>query len=193
MIEPARILLISGSLRARSSNGAVVETAASLDLPEIETALYDGIPRLPHFNPDDDFDPLPATVIELRAQIERANGLMFCTPEYAGALPGSFKNLLDWTIGGPEMHEKPVAWINCAQPGRGLNAIDSLKKVLGYASTTIVEEACIELPVPPDAIGKNGLISDVGIRDGIGGAVIALAKRSARPSGLRDGRSASAD
>ena len=32
---------------------------------------------------------------------------MFCTPEYAGGLPGSFKNLLDWTVGGGEIYRKP--------------------------------------------------------------------------------------
>ncbi|WP_306796085.1 NAD(P)H-dependent oxidoreductase [Nocardia sp. XZ_19_369] len=25
--------------------------------------------------------------------------VLFCTPEYAGTLPGSLKNLLDWTVG----------------------------------------------------------------------------------------------
>jgi NAD(P)H-dependent FMN reductase len=40
--------------------------------------------------------------------------VLFCTPEYAGALPGSFENLLDWTVGGGEMYRKPVAWINAS-------------------------------------------------------------------------------
>ena len=34
-------------------------------------------------------------VAGLRAAIGAAGALLFCTPEYAGALPGSFKNLLD--------------------------------------------------------------------------------------------------
>lgn len=32
---------------------------------------------------------------------------MFCTPEYAGALPGSFTNLLDWTVGDQSQHLTP--------------------------------------------------------------------------------------
>ena len=50
--------------------------------------------------------------LELRAAIERAAGVLICTPEYAGTLPGSFKNLLDWTVGGTEISDKPVAWVN---------------------------------------------------------------------------------
>jgi chromate reductase, NAD(P)H dehydrogenase (quinone) len=37
--------------------------------------------------------------------------IAFAAPGYAGALPGAFKNLLDWTVGGVEMDRKPVAWI----------------------------------------------------------------------------------
>ena len=62
--------------------------------------IYEGLATLPHFNPDDDVEPLPGPVFELRAQVDAAAAVMFCTPEYAGALPGSFKNLLDWSVGG---------------------------------------------------------------------------------------------
>jgi NAD(P)H-dependent FMN reductase len=34
--------------------------------------------------------------------------------EYAGTLPGSLKNLLDWTVGGGEIYGKPAGWINVA-------------------------------------------------------------------------------
>ena len=50
---------------------------------------------LPHFNPDADGEPLPAAVANLRAQVAAADAVLFCTPEYAGALPGTFKNLLE--------------------------------------------------------------------------------------------------
>jgi chromate reductase len=38
--------------------------------------------------------------------------LLFCTPEYAGALSGCFKNLFDWTVGGGEMYAKPATSLN---------------------------------------------------------------------------------
>jgi NAD(P)H-dependent FMN reductase len=42
-----------------------------------------------------DTDP---AVVELRAAIAASDAVLFSTPEYAGALPGSFKDLLDWTV-----------------------------------------------------------------------------------------------
>jgi NAD(P)H-dependent FMN reductase len=172
----ARIVLVSGSLRGGSTNSAVVNTATALDLPGIETVVFDGMSALPHFNPDDDFDPLPPSVVELRATIGIAHAVLFCTPEYAGALPGSFKNLLDWTIGGEEMYEKRVGWINASAAGRGLNAHDSLRKVLGFAGTTIIDAACLEVPVPRGAIGENGVIEDQSVCAAIGEALAALAE-----------------
>ncbi|MGH4015240.1 MAG: NADPH-dependent FMN reductase [Pseudonocardiaceae bacterium] len=93
---------------------------------------------LPAFNPDDDHEPLHPAVADLRRQIA-ADALLFCTPEYAGALPGSFKNLLDWTVGGSEIYGKPVCWINAssvAAPTGGADAHASLAKVLGYVVPT---------------------------------------------------------
>jgi hypothetical protein len=95
MSTPPVILMLSGSLRADSSNESVLRTAYAV-APDarIGAVLHDGLGELPHFNPDNDTDPLPVPVVELRAAIERAAGVLICTPEYAGTLPGSFKNLL---------------------------------------------------------------------------------------------------
>jgi NAD(P)H-dependent FMN reductase len=57
--------------------------------------LYEGMAELPAFSPDQDGELLPAAVADLRAQIRASDTLLFSTPEYAGGLPGSFKNLLD--------------------------------------------------------------------------------------------------
>ncbi len=68
---------------------------------------------------------------------------MFCTPEYAGTLPGSLKNLLDWTVGGGEIYGKPVGWINVAMGGRGTGAEEHLAMVLRYVGAVAVEQACL--------------------------------------------------
>jgi hypothetical protein len=54
----------------------------------------------------------------------------------AGELPGSFENLLDWTIGDDQpglIYQKHVAWFNVFAHG-AVNAHESLRKVLGYAA-----------------------------------------------------------
>ncbi|MBS1845112.1 MAG: NAD(P)H-dependent oxidoreductase [Actinobacteria bacterium] len=176
-----KLLLISGSLRGASTNSATLRTAAALAPDGIETTIYDGMGRLPHFNPDDDpadgvgLDPEVAT---LRAALAEVDALLLSTPEYAGALPGSFKNLLDWTVGGGQTYEMPVAWINisgAAAPSGGADAHESLRKVLGYTGAQIVEEAVLRLPLARDDLGADRLIARPEAREAIVGAVRALA------------------
>ena len=103
MARRSKILLMTGSLRARSTNTSVLRTAIALAPNDIEATLYEGLVDLPHFNPDDDHDPLHPAVESLRTEVRRADALLFSAPEYAGALPGSFKNALDWMIGDDQV------------------------------------------------------------------------------------------
>jgi NAD(P)H-dependent FMN reductase len=177
MSSDARLLLISGSLRFQSTNTAALRSAVRVAPEDVRAVLFSGLADLPHFNPDDDGDRLPAAARELRAEIRRADALLFSTPEYAGALPGSFKNLLDWTIGDDQpgsIYAKPVAWINVSPRGVA-GAHEELRTVLGYAHATIVEAACAIIPITSAMVDVDGLIHDPVVRDQIAGVLAALA------------------
>src|SRR3954453_1043254 len=95
------ILLVSGSLRGGSTNAAVLRTAGALAPDGVDAVFYTGMAELPHFNPDDDVEgqAVHPAVAAMRSAMARADALLVCTPEYAGALPGAMKNLLEWTVG----------------------------------------------------------------------------------------------
>ena len=178
------ILLVSGSLRDGSTNVAVLRTAAALAPDGVGTELFGGLAELPHFNPDDDLEgrPVHAAVAAMRAAVARADALLICTPEYAGALPGALKNLLEWTVGDAGTYDKPVGWINAsgpAAPTGAADAHDSLRKVLGYAGADIVEDACARIPVERSAVGGDGIIADAEVRAAIAAAVARLAAHAA--------------
>ena len=178
------LLLVSGSLRDGSTNTSVLRTAAEVAGDGVTTTLYTGMGDLPHFNPDDDREdePVHPAVAALRAESAAADALLLSTPEYAGALPGAFKNLLEWTVGDGGTYDKPIAWINASGPaaptGAG-DAHDSLRKVLGYVHADIVEEAVARIPVTRDAIGPDGTVSDPALRERIAETVGALARHVA--------------
>lgn len=174
-----QVLLISGSTRAGSTNSALCRTAPLCAPAGVIAQNYEGLAGLPHFNPDDDRDPLPTPVAELRASVAAADAVVFCTPEYAGTLPGSLKNLLDWTVGGTEFNDKPVAWIKAAaDPHRGEGAHATLATVLAYVQADVVDDACLHIPVARDAIGANGVIADPGTCTLIGRALTTVTARS---------------
>jgi NAD(P)H-dependent FMN reductase len=138
-----RILLISGSMRAGSWNTLALRALHERELPGVTTDLYQGLSRLPVFVPD--VTPVPAEVDDLLSRISRADAVVFATPEYAGGLPGALKNLLDWTVGGGQLYDKLVAWLDVANPGRGAGARDQLRTVLGYVAARVVDPACVHI------------------------------------------------
>ena len=56
--EPRRIPAICGSLRAGSTNAAVLRTAAAVAPARASVRSYGGLGALPHFDPDHDIEPL---------------------------------------------------------------------------------------------------------------------------------------
>lgn len=167
--------MLCGSLRSGSSNAALLRTAQTLIPQGFSAYYYDGLDKLPHFNPDDDNDPLDPAVMDLRTRIRDAIAVLICTPEYAGALPGSFKNLLDWTVGGIEIGEKPTAWINVsASTTQAADAHASLRVVLSYTGADIVEKACAHIPVLTTMIDEHGLLADEEVRSRVAESLAAL-------------------
>jgi NAD(P)H-dependent FMN reductase len=133
-----RILAIPGSLRATSSNAALLRAAARDAPPGVEVVLYEGLATLPPFSPDLDVEPLPAPVADLRAQIAAADGLMICSPEYAHGMPGTLKNALDWLVSALEALGKAVLLVS-ASPGGAAHAHAQLAEVLRTMNLKLVD------------------------------------------------------
>src|SRR4051794_7422999 len=112
LVFSMKILAISGSLRAVSSNTAVLRAAVRLAPDGVEIVLFDGLSGLPFFNPDLDGDQLPAAVAAFRGLIGEADGILISSPEYARGVAGVLKNALDWLVASFEFPNKPVALIN---------------------------------------------------------------------------------
>jgi NAD(P)H-dependent FMN reductase len=172
-----RVLGISGSLRRVSLNTAVLNAMAALAPKGVEVAVYGSLEALPAFNPDRENDPIDA-VADFRTRLQEADGILFSTPEYAHALPGAFKNAIDWVIGTGELVEKPVALVNPSP--RSTYAQDSLREILATVSAHLVPEACVTVPLtgrtlPPEGIPADGEIA-APLRDALDRFAEAIAK-----------------
>jgi len=155
------VVVLSGSTRAASTNTAFARTAAAHPPAGASVTAWLALTELPHFDPDLDRDPLPAPVAALRDLLAGADAVVLCTPEYAGALPGAFKNALDWTVGSIVFSDKPVAWIKVAADARrGEGAHAELATVLGYVQARVLPEACTHVPLDRNGVDADGLIAD---------------------------------
>lgn len=182
--SPVLLLALSGSLRSKSSNTELLRAAAALAPDGVEIELHGGIGQLPHFNPDLE-DALPPIVVEFRARVAAAAGLLISSPEYAHGVPGSFKNALDWLVGGPEFVYKPIALFN-ASP-RASYAQESLAETIRTMSGRIIAEASLSLPLLGQRLDAEGIIARPelagAIREAIDAFVVAIRASSATIAG----------
>ena len=155
-----RLLAISGSLRARSSNTETLRALAILAPGRVTVSLFDGLAALPPFNPDLDVEGMtpPQPVQHLRDQVEAADGIVICSPEYAHGVPGSLKNALDWLVSAPEVVMKPIALVS-ASP-RSIHAQASLAETLRTMATVLVAEAAFVVPLANRGMDATAIAAD---------------------------------
>jgi chromate reductase, NAD(P)H dehydrogenase (quinone) len=174
------VLGISGSLRQRSHNTALLRAAAKAAPEGVELRLYDGLGSLPPYNEDHDTDTPPAAVVELRELIADADALLISTPEYNGTVPGQLKHALDWASrprGSAVLAGKPVAVIGASTSEYGaLWAQDHLRKALGIAGARVLDT---EFPGGrvAERIGPDGELADDDTVESLLGVVEALAEQ----------------
>lgn len=151
------ILAISGSLRHQSSNIAILEYLKQ-SAANHQFTIYDDMGSLPHFNPDLDTDTPPESVNNLRKQLKIADAVLICSPEYAFGVPGSLKNLLDWTVSSGDFVDKPVALITASSQGQ--YAHEALLRTLGAISAKIPEGGSLLIPFIRTKINNEGKFID---------------------------------
>jgi chromate reductase, NAD(P)H dehydrogenase (quinone) len=142
-----RILAISGSLRANSSNTAILRAIVRLAPNNLNVLIYHQLGNLPHFNPEIDGDRPLAVVQDWRTQLKQSDGVIICTPEYAHGIPGVLKNALDWIVSSGEFMNKPTAVISASpSPDGGNRARDSLMQTLAVMMAEIAEDTTLLIP-----------------------------------------------
>jgi len=165
-----KIIAICGSLRAQSSNRALLQAALKVAPEGVEVTIYEGLAGLPHFNPDDDEEGTtpPPAVAELRSLLASADGILISSPEYAHGVPGSLKNALDWLVSDGALVDKPIALIN-ASPVGGQYAQSSLVETLTTMNWRVVGTWASPKKVRDENIDKEVaetiLAALVGLRD----------------------------
>lgn len=153
-----KIFAISGSTRKGSSNEAILKAIAEEFKAILEIDVYNEIDRLPHFNPDLDNDNVTSVVKDLRERIQRADGVLICTPEYVFSLPGSLKNAIEWNVSTTLFSNKAVAFIVAAASGE--KAFQSLGLILTTIESRIAAGSKLLIKGAKAKVGTDGAMKD---------------------------------
>jgi NAD(P)H-dependent FMN reductase len=117
---------------------------------------------LPHFSPDLDVADAPPSVASFRHQLQDADGILICTPEYAYGMPGVLKNGLDWTVSSGEFVHKPVLTMSASPFAMGgEKAHASLLLTLSALSAHVIEGEMLTIPFIRKKLDAHGNLIDL--------------------------------
>jgi chromate reductase len=159
MTSIKKVLAISGSTRKSSTNLNLIKAIIALASDQLDIKIFEGLSDLPHFNPDLDTNHPPNNVADFRQQLNQADGILICTPEYAMGVPGTLKNAIDWTVSSMEFAHKPVALITASSSGQKGHA--SLLETLKIIESDIPEDSQLLISFIKTKINAEGKIIDL--------------------------------
>jgi chromate reductase, NAD(P)H dehydrogenase (quinone) len=177
------VLGIAGSLRRDSWNRKLLGNAAELLPAGAELELWEGLKEVPPYDEDDDVQPAPAAVAQLRAAIAGADAVLIATPEYNSSIPGVLKNAIDWAsrpLATNALRNKPVAVAGASTGAFGaVWSQAELRKVLSATGARVVE-GDVAVGHAPERFDADGRLIDDELREQLG-ELLRLLVQEAQP------------
>jgi chromate reductase, NAD(P)H dehydrogenase (quinone) len=152
------VAILVGSLRKESFSRKLAKALIGLAPPSLKLEIIE-IGQLPSYNQDDDANP-PAASAAFKQQVQKADAVLFVTPEYNRSVPGVLKNAID-IASRPYGHS---AW--SGKPGAVIS--NSPGAMGGYGANHALRHSLVFLNVPamaqPEAYigGISGMFDDKG-------------------------------
>jgi NAD(P)H-dependent FMN reductase len=116
-VAKKNILAINGSASRNSSNERLIRQVISMTSDEFNVTVFNDLKKLPHFDPQLSSDNPPSVIMEFREKIERADGVIICTPEYIFSIPSGLKNAIEWCVSTVAFSNKPLGIITASASG----------------------------------------------------------------------------
>ncbi|HJU22242.1 MAG TPA: NADPH-dependent FMN reductase [Casimicrobiaceae bacterium] len=142
MSQEWNVAVVVGSLRKDSYNRKMAHALCRMAPPSLHCEIVE-IRDLPLYNQDDDANP-PAPSVAFKARIEKAQAVLFVTPEYNRSVPGVLKNAIDIAsrpYGKSAWNSKPCAIVSVS-PGAigGFGANHALRQSLVFLNMPALQQ-----------------------------------------------------
>tara|TARA_R110002167_G_scaffold66801_5_gene188982 strand:- start:694 stop:1260 length:567 start_codon:yes stop_codon:yes gene_type:complete len=155
-MDKLKLVALSGSLRNLSYNSSALQALKMLSANDADINIV-SLGNLPLFNPDRESDNIPS-VMALKSNIEKADGLIISSPEYAHGISGVMKNALDWLVSGEEFVNIPIMLINTSP--RATHAQQMLREIIVTMSGNIIEKSSVVIPLLGTSLDEQGIVID---------------------------------
>lgn len=112
-----KIFVINGSASENSANQKLIDNVADLTKGFFNLIVFNELKTLPHFNPELSVENTPKAILAFRQNIENADGILICTPEYVFSIPSGLKNAIEWCVATNVFTDKPLGIITASANG----------------------------------------------------------------------------
>lgn len=154
----SKILVIPGSLRARSYNARLAAWAVKeltlIDVEATRIALEDY--AMPLYDPEEEIrSGPPHNAVKLKQMMMAHHGIFIVTPEHNGSIPAVLKNAIDWVSRVRERGDPPFAAFRnrvfaiasaSSETQGGLYGLAALRTILALGCGALVISEQVAVP-----------------------------------------------
>jgi NAD(P)H-dependent FMN reductase len=158
MTKKLNILGINGSASQNSSNLAILKYVAELGQSNYNLTIIDDLTELPHFKTELTDHNVPEKIIEFRTQIEQADGIIICTPEYVFSIPSGLKNAIEWCVSTVVFSDKPIGLITASASGE--KGQEELELIMKTVQTKFTPETTLLIQGVKGKVNSEGKVQD---------------------------------
>lgn len=158
MTVKKNLFVIIGSASQNSANQKLVDKFANLTKDDFNLTIFNDLKLLPHFDPELSIDNPPQQIIKLRYEIEKADGILICTPEYVFSIPSGLKNAIEWCVSTTVFSNKPIGLITASANGE--KGHDELQLIMKTVMTKYTDDTVLLIQGIKGKINEQGQIQD---------------------------------
>jgi chromate reductase, NAD(P)H dehydrogenase (quinone) len=160
-----RIFIINGSASVNSANSLLIDHIRQALGNGFTVTVFNSLKSLPHFDPALSIENTPPTVVEFRHQVEAADGIIICTPEYVFSIPSGLKNAIEWCVSTTVFSGKPAGLVTASASGQ--KGHEELQLIMQTVMARFTTGTTLLIPAIRSRFDAEGNVKDDGTRDAI--------------------------
>jgi chromate reductase len=170
------ILALSGSLRSASTNRGLVRAAIESAPAGITVTTFE-LRDVPMYDGDVEDAGPPQSVLDLKAAIAGADGVLLVSPENNASVPAVLKNAIDWASRPKGVIQgKPVALAGATTGGFGtMRGQIAWRQVLANLSVPLLPSPALLVSGSADKFAADGTLTDAATREQLAALLTAFA------------------
>ncbi|SHM59201.1 NADPH-dependent FMN reductase [Chryseobacterium polytrichastri] len=159
------VFVINGSAGSNSSNQKLIDIFTDITQGILRIKVFNDLKTLPHFDPELSIDNPPEEILNFRKEIETADGVLICTPEYVFSIPSGLKNAIEWCVSTTVFSEKPVGIITASANGEKGHL--ELQLILETLMVNFTADTTLLIPGIKGKINEQGRLTDIKTKDSL--------------------------